>query len=145
MSDSVHVFVGRFSSSDEARAYTEQQWEPEPDDSVSDEEYEDWEDRNPTWKLRDDLAPLYLSPDFIETITSEDRYDYLGKLLNDPAAAAHLQAVAGDANTLVLVFSGAFAEFPPVVKSTPALKYLGEFPCDLKGWRQPAEPDPNNE
>jgi hypothetical protein len=133
MNESVHVFVGRFANRDEACAYTEEQWEPEPDDSVSDEEYEAWEDRNPSWKLCEDLAPPYLTPDFIETITRGDRYDYLARLLVDPAAARRIEAAAGDANTLVLIFSGAFAEFPTVVTSTPVLMYLGEFRCDLEG------------
>src|SRR6187200_3270783 len=109
MNESVHVFVGRFANTEAARAYTEQQWEPEPDDSASDEEYEAWEDRNPSWKLREDIAPIYLSPDFIETVTSHDRYEYLAKLLTDSAAAARIHAADGNANTLVLVFSGAFA------------------------------------
>ncbi len=34
----LHVFAGTFASREEACLYTEEQWEPEPDDSVSDEE-----------------------------------------------------------------------------------------------------------
>jgi hypothetical protein len=34
--------------------------QPEPDESVSDEEYEVWENRNPTWQLRADLDVDYL-------------------------------------------------------------------------------------
>lgn len=135
MNESVHVFVGRFADRQDACAYTEPQWEPEPDDSVSDEEYEEWEERNPSWKLRDHLGPEYLTPDFIETITDADRFDYLARLVGDSAAAARLKEEAGAANTLVLVFSGAFGERPPKVRSTPFLTYLGEFACDLKRWR----------
>jgi hypothetical protein len=135
MNETVHVFVGEFASRDAACAYTEQQWEPEPADSVSDEAYEAWEERNPSWNLRDDLAPRYLSPDFIETITADDRYEYLSKLLARSEDASHIKIEAGG-NTLVLIFSGAFAEFSANVHSTPALKYLGEFPCDLQRWRE---------
>ncbi|HEY1067310.1 MAG TPA: hypothetical protein VGE52_14410 [Pirellulales bacterium] len=136
MNESVHVFVGRLASRAEACLYTEQQWEPEPDESASDEEYEEWEDRNPTWMLKEDLNPPYLSPDFIETITTADRFAYLGRLLTDPQGIEQIEAQGRGSNTLVLIFSGAFAEFPAVMRSTPTLRYLGEFGCDLHKWRE---------
>ncbi len=40
-------------------------WEPEPDDSVSDEEYDAWERRNPRWCFCEDIG-LKLDQDFVE-------------------------------------------------------------------------------
>jgi hypothetical protein len=132
MNDHVHVFVGSFESREAACLYTEAQWEAEPPESVSDEEYEEWEDRNPNWPLREDLGGLYLNCDFIETIADDDRYDYLGRYLTESGAIDRVRKAAGtEPNILVLIFSGALGGFPAVLKSTPRLLYCGEFACKL--------------
>jgi len=79
-----------------------------------------------------DLGTSYLTGDFIETIDSEDRYEYLSKYLTEPGAIGRIRAIAGrDPNTLVLIFSEALGGFPAVMKSTPRLTYCGEYACKL--------------
>lgn len=132
MNDHVHVFVGVFASREDACAYTESQWEPEPDDSVSDEEYQAWEDRNPSWQMKADLGNPYLDSDFIETIDGPDRLNYLAKLLTEPEAIGRVRAIVGlDHNVIVLIFSEALGGFAAEMKSTPLLKYCGQFQCQL--------------
>lgn len=129
----VHVFAGQFPSHAEACLYSEGQWEPEPDDSASDEAYEAWENRNPHWQLKNDLGCQYLLSDFVETVYGTEIFAYLRTLLKDPQAATAIEQQAGpDCNTLVLVFSLAFAEFPePTLASTPVLRYCGRYECEL--------------
>jgi hypothetical protein len=127
MSDTVHVFVGSFSSRDAACLYSEAQWEPEPDETVSDEEYEAWEERNPSWALRNDLD-VYLDSDFIETIYGTERYSYLATLLVDQKAIEDNKKMAAEnANTLVLISKNALGGFPATMKSTERLTYCGEY------------------
>jgi hypothetical protein len=127
METRVHVFVGGFAGPEEACAYTEAQWEAEPGDEVSDEEYAAWEDRNPVWPLRYDLG-CYLDSDFLETIVSDDRYTYLGNMLLDKSDLERIVQVADDRdNSLVLVFQQALGEFDCKMKSTSCLKYCGEY------------------
>lgn len=131
--DRVHVFVGQFSNRELACEYSEPQWEPEPDDSVSDEDYSEWEDRNPSWQMKADLGLQYLDSDFIETIDDPDRFEYLSQFLTEPDAMQRIQAqVHPGQNILILVFSEAFGGFAtPPLKSTPQLHYCGEFACQL--------------
>jgi hypothetical protein len=132
MRDTVYVFVGAFDSRDAACQYSEQQWEPEPDVSASDQEYAAWEGRNPTWRLRSDLNCDYLRGDFVETITGDDRYDYLQRMLTKPDSIATIKDRAGgEANTLVLIFGAAFDGRRASMASTPTLSYCGAYPCDL--------------
>ncbi len=132
MNDHVHVFVGAFASRDDACTYTEAQWEPEPDDSVSDEAYRAWVDRNPSWQMRSDLGDPYLDSDFIETIDGPDRFDYLAGLLTEPDAIERIREyVSHSDNVVVLVFAEALGGFAGIMKSTPRLKYCGQFACQL--------------
>jgi hypothetical protein len=131
MNVNVHIFVGSFGSREQACAYTEGQWETEPDDSVSDEEYQAWEDRNPIWQMREDLG-VHLDSDFIETIYGPDRYDYLRTLLVDSADLDRvIDAADTSADTIVLIFIEALGGFEATMKSTPVLTYCGECSCDL--------------
>ncbi|EMI57711.1 hypothetical protein [Rhodopirellula sallentina] len=120
----LHVFTGTFASRDEACLHSEAQWEPEPDDSVSDEEYAAWEDRNPVWSLRDELG-IGLDSDFIETISGWPRY-VAGYLVN-PADMDVVRAKAGDANFAVLIFPDALHDSNSILKSTSKLTYCGAF------------------
>jgi hypothetical protein len=132
MNESVHVFSGRFASNEEALAYTEARWEDEPDESVSDEEYEAWEARHPVWPMRTDLD-AYLDSDFIETVTGSDRDGYLGKILVNPDDLQLITSASPDADTLILIFKEALGGFEATMKSTPRMTYCGEFHCDLTG------------
>ena len=128
MNKTLHVFSGSFSSDEEARKYSEAQWEvPAPDDSWSDEAYSDWEDRNPSWALRDDLN-VYLASDFIETIFGEEKNDYLvGQLAKDADRVRIREEIPASANTLVLIMSEALGGFSGTLRATPTLRYHGEF------------------
>jgi hypothetical protein len=131
MVKTVHVFTGRFTNRDAARRYTEAQWEPEPGESASDEEYVAWENRNPVWPMKIDLG-VYLDGDFIETIDGDRRYDYLKEMLLDGQAINRIKATAGSgSNILVLIFDEALGGFKSEVKSTPSLTYCGQFDCEL--------------
>lgn len=131
MKRTVHVFAGSFGSRENACSYTEAMWEPEPDESVSDEEYQAWEDRNPRFPLRADLG-VYLDSAFIETIHGDHRYRYLQGLLADQAdAESIIQAAGPTSDTLVLIFHDALGGFGSTLKSTPQLVYCGEYRCDL--------------
>jgi hypothetical protein len=133
MTQAVHVLAGRFESREEAVAYTEPQWEPEPGDDVSDEQYAEWENRNPTWALCTDLGIAYLDSDFIETIDGPSSYSYLEGMLVDGAQIQSIRERApADANILVLIFHPALGGFPARVASTPRLVYCGEWLCSLE-------------
>ena len=132
MNDFVHVFSGQFHTEMAACQYSEAQWEPEPSKSSSDEEYEAWENRNPTWQLKTDLDGIYLDRSFIETIYGDDRYDYLNKMLTEADTIGRIRAISTrESNTLVLIFSEALGGFPAKMKSTPRLDYCGRFSCQL--------------
>ena len=113
MTESVHVFLGRFEGEEDAFAYTQAQWEDEPEEDASDEEYEAWEESNPRWRMKDDLGIDYLDSDSIETSLDPERYDYMGKLLVNPEDLKRILAADPAANTLVLIFHGALAASPP--------------------------------
>jgi len=130
----VYVFSGKFSSRDEACKYSQPQWLPEPDESASDEEYEEWEDNNPSCQLKRNIDS-YLDEDFIETIESSDsmeRHSYLSAMLKDSSNIEIIQAAEPeDANIFVLIFEDALGGFElkaePV--STKELSYCGCFDC----------------
>lgn len=130
MNETVHIFLGRFSTEEEACAYTQEQWEEELDESASDEEHEEWEERNPQWLMRDELTE-YLDSDFIETLSGDDRYEYLQGLLVNPGDVDRVRAVDPSANTLVLIFSEALGGFETTMKATTRLAYCGEYACKL--------------
>ena len=86
----VHVFLGEFKSRKDAISYTETCWEPEPDETVSEEEYSLWENNNPKWEMKSDLN-CYLDGDFIETITDENKFEYLCGMIENPENVKHLK------------------------------------------------------
>jgi hypothetical protein len=122
----LHVFAGTFSSRDEACLHSEPQWEPEPDDTVSDEDYAAWEDRNPIWALRDELG-VGLDSDFIETIDGDNRYEYLGGYLVNADDLDAIRTAAGDSNILVLVFPDALHRPDAEFRSTSRMVYCGSY------------------
>ena len=122
----LHVFVGSFPSRDAACGYTEEQWEPDPGDDASDEENAAWEDRNPTWQLRDDLG-VALDSDFIETIDGPKRYKYLLSYLVNPSDLELVRNSNPEAKVLVLVFPNALRDQNVEFHSTSRLTYCGAF------------------
>jgi len=130
MSDKyVYVFCGKFETIEQARLYSEQCWEPEPDESASEEEYSLWEDRNPTHELKKNIDS-YLDGDFIETVDMDVKYlsNYVSK-----EGVEEINKYLSDENILVLVFEDALGGFPlkrePV--STEQLTYCGKYTSRL--------------
>jgi hypothetical protein len=126
----VHIFIGRFENRKDATSYTEGQWEPEPDSTVTDEEYNKWEERNPRWKMRDDLN-CYIDSDFIETITDEIKLKYFESLVEDNRLAKQYSKLLSiEESALILIFDLALDESEKNIemKSTDKMEYIGRFP-----------------
>ena len=104
------------------------QWErPAPDDSWSDKAFSEWEDRNPSWRLKDDLD-VYFNSDFIETVHGPEKNDYLAtQLAKSDDVVRLLEEIAPSANTLVLIMSEALGGFAETLRSTSSLRYHGQF------------------
>jgi hypothetical protein len=134
MNDGYYIFIGAFEDRAAASKYCEEQWEPEPDASVSDDEYRAWEDRNPSWQLRTDLGIVFLDSDFIATdyigkIKSHS-LDYVSERLVDHTAADRIRAMADESDSVVVLISReALSGFPleRELRSTPRLKYCGWY------------------
>jgi len=129
----LHVFSGTFGSREAACKYTQEQWEePAPDDSWSDDDCEAWENRNPTWAMHQDLKVNYLTADFIETIFSEEKMEYLQSQLAKLTDFEELKSKIDPTNdTFVLIMSEALGGFGGTFASTPKLNYHGEYPWKL--------------
>lgn len=131
-----HLFAGRFADDQQAQGFAFEQWEPEPDASASNAEYQAWEERNPSWRLEQELG-FYMDSDFIELVSSQDCPQYLESLIRDDAQKQRLrsrvepghshfiivaqQSIYGDRQSTT---SGAPQRQP---SSTATLDYLGEF------------------
>ncbi|MPW31482.1 hypothetical protein F9L16_21135 [Agarivorans sp. B2Z047] len=126
----IYVFSGTFSCIEEACLYSQPQWEPEPDESVSDDEYEKWEDSNPSHQLEKNIDS-YLDEDFIETV--DLNYEYLKSFkLSESDMDKVKEKSAGD-NIFVLVFEDALGGFrlENEPKSTSQLNFCGAYKCVL--------------
>ena len=126
----LYVFAGKFNSLEEACLYSEPQWEPEPDDSVSDGEYSIWEDRNPTHELKENID-TYLDNDFIETVECD--FEYLLSYRIKTEDIGEIRIKAKEANFFVLVYEDALGGFPldSEPKSNSVLTYCGSYVCVL--------------
>jgi len=127
----VYVFSGEFENIEAAYLYSQPQWEPEPDESVSDEEYAAWEDRNPSHELLKNIGS-YLDEDFIETVYLN--FQYLSSIGIAASDIAHIKENIGEANVLVLVYEQALGGFPLKEKpvSNSSLNYCGQFNFQFK-------------
>ncbi|RYD82515.1 MAG: hypothetical protein EOP84_09290 [Verrucomicrobiaceae bacterium] len=114
-------------------SYSQEQWErPAPDDTWSDEDFEAWEKRNPSWALQEDLPGSSFDSDFVETIFGPDKVDYLETQLKNEADRQHLRSeIPVEADTLVLIMSAAFDGKQVSLSSTPKLRYHGEYRWNL--------------
>ncbi|TKT79340.1 hypothetical protein [Aquamicrobium sp. LC103] len=129
----LHVFLASFASEADAVAFTEKQWEPEPGEEASDEEYATWEDRNPSWLMRTELGFTYLDSDFVETIWGDGEgrsgvnWRYLASLLDPDDVAECRGAALSGSNTLIIVHERALGGFDFTFRSTPTMIYCGGF------------------
>lgn len=122
----IHVFTALFATHDEAVGFGRPQWEPEPGDEASDEEYSAWEDRNPVWPLKAELG-CFIDGDFVEVIWKNgDNPDwlYLASRLNRTQVAT-IQGQTKVANTLILIDQTAIGGSPLKFAHGSKLTYHG--------------------
>lgn len=126
----VYIFSGIFNTIEEACLYSEPQWEPEPKETSSDEEYEIWEDSNPTLQLKRNIDS-YLDADFIETVHL--RYEYLVSLKIPAFDIDDVREKSAGDNFLVLVYEDALGGFAlkKEPQSSTQLTYCGVYKCVL--------------
>lgn len=126
----VNVFCGAFNSIEDACLYSEPQWEDEPDENVSDADYFEWEMRNPTHRLKENIHS-YLDQDFIETINFD--LNYLSNININASDISIIKNMSLGSSFMVLVYEEALGGFD--LKSPPAsnsfLKYCGCYECDI--------------
>ncbi|WP_152979937.1 hypothetical protein [Mesorhizobium sp. 1M-11] len=129
-----HIFVATFASEVDAASFTEKQWEPEPGDEASDEEYAAWEGRNPSWPMRAEQGFTYLDGDFVETIWgdgdtggSDVNWRYLASLVDSDDAARCRDVAPPGSNTLVIIHQQALGGFDISFRSTSTMTYCGCF------------------
>lgn len=129
----VHVYAGHFGSEEKACLYAREQWEPEPAPSVSDTEYSAWENRNPSWAMRDELQVAYLDSDFIETICGRRDgapgldWPYLESMLSDEDAGRCRAIAPPEADTFILIFHEALGGFDAALKPPASVSYCGRY------------------
>ena len=114
-------------------AFSQKQWEPEPGEDASDEEYAAWEDRNPSWPMRAEQGFTYLDGDFVETLWRDGEagqgvnWPYLASLLDADDLARCRHAAGPGSNTLIIIHERALGGFDFTFRSTPAMIYCGCF------------------
>ncbi|MHA6575499.1 hypothetical protein [Pseudomonas yamanorum] len=129
-----HLFGANFATESEAQKFVIEQWEPEPPESVSEAEYVSWEDRNPTWKLAEDLG-FYMDSDFVELAGTLE--DVIAQIRSESERVL-VGSKAGEFTHLILVGSNAIwgdrrstcIQVEPLVRlpeSTATISYLGFF------------------
>lgn len=129
-----HLFGATFSSDAEAQQYVFEQWEPEPPESAAEAEYSAWEDRNPTWRLAEELE-FHMDPDFVELPSSLE-----GAItqIRTPSERALVSCKAAEFTHFIMVGPDAIwgdrrstsTQVDPVVRlpeSTATITYLGRF------------------
>ena len=128
----LHVFAAAFETHESALAFGRPQWEPEPGEDVSDEDYAAWEDRNPQWAMKAELGVRYLDSDFVEVIWNGDggprsALAYLSSRLAAADAGAVGNIMPASASTLLLVDDQAFGGFGAERRSTASMVYCGSY------------------
>ena len=130
----IHVFTAFFENEDAALAYTQPQWEPKPAEGAGDEEYEAWEDRNPSCLMKEDLGfDGFLDDDFVETIWrarysgNDVDWNYLSGLIGSANANACKNMASDHSNTLILIDAQALDGRSANLRSTTAMTYCGTF------------------
>lgn len=94
-----HLFAATFNSEAQAREYAFEQWEPEPAASASDAEHSAWEERNPVWRLKEELG-FYMDADFVELV---DDAEYVKSQICSEAGRQAFSARAGCFSHFILV------------------------------------------
>lgn len=129
-----HLFGGNFATESDAQKFVFEQWEPELPENASEAEYVLWEDRNPIWRLAEELG-FYMDSDFVELIgTTED----VIAQIRSPSERVLFSSKATEFTHFILVGSNAIwgdrrstsTQVEPLVRlpeSTATISYLGLF------------------
>lgn len=129
-----HLFGANFATESEAQKFVFEQWEPEPPESASEAEYVSWEDRNPTWRLAEELG-FYMDSDFVELAGTPE--DVIGQIRSQSEKALAGSKI-GEFTHFIIVGLDAIwgdrrstsAQVEPFVRSpesTQTIAYLGLF------------------
>ncbi|PHN42238.1 hypothetical protein [Pseudomonas sp. ICMP 564] len=129
-----HLFGANFATESEAKKFVFEQWEPEPHESTSEAEYISWEDRNPIWRLAEELG-FYMDSDFVELIGTPE--DVIAQI-RSPSERVLFSSKATDFTHFILMGSNAIwgdrrstsTQVEPLVRlpeSTATITYLGLF------------------
>lgn len=133
-----HLFGANFASDEEAKLYAFEQWEPEPPAAASAAEYSEWEDRNPTWRMADELE-FNIDSDFVELPGGLDR---VVSQISSPAERAAVIAKGAPFSHFIMIGTNRDAMWhdrrslsslvEPVKRlpeSTVTITYLGKYNC----------------
>ena len=127
-----HLFGATFSSQAQARHYAFEQWEPAPAEPVSDAQYRAWEDRNPSWRLAEELG-FYMDADFVELV---DDFGYVQAQIRSESERLALAARGCGFSHYILVGEHAICgdrQSPSddavkrLPQSTATVQYLGQY------------------
>lgn len=129
-----HLFGANFATESEAQKFVFEQWEPEPPESASEAEYVSWEDRNPTWRLAEDLG-FYMDSDFVELAGTPE--DVIGQI-RSASESALVNSKVGEFTHFIMLGSNAIwgdrrsssTQVELLVRlpeSTQTIAYLGLF------------------
>lgn len=133
-----HLFGANFASDEEAELYAFEQWEPEPPATASATEYSDWEDRNPTCQMADELE-FHIDSDFVEL---RDGIDKVVSQISSPVERAEVIAKGAPFTHFIMIGANRDAiwhdrrslssHVEPVTRlpeSTITITYLGKYNC----------------
>lgn len=129
-----HLFGATFASEAEAQQFVFEQWEPQPLETASDSVYSAWEERNPTWRLSEELG-FHMDSDFVELANNPEE---LIAQIQSPSERERVAATATAFTHLILVGMNAIwgdrrsastqVESPVrSPESTATFTYLGKF------------------
>ncbi|QXI26162.1 hypothetical protein [Pseudomonas vanderleydeniana] len=133
-----HLFGANFASVEEAELYAFEQWEPEPPAAATDTEWNDWEDRNPTWRMAAELE-FHIDSDFVEL---SGGLDSVVSQISCPAERAEVVAKGSPFTHFIMIGANPNAiwhdrrsrssQVEPVTRlpeSTATVTYLGKYNC----------------
>jgi hypothetical protein len=134
---SFHLFAGKFKSEAEAQDFTFEQWEPEPSPEASNSVYEAWEDKNPTWRLKQELG-FNMDFDFVELATDLTYVSSLIKnadekaILNKPSYSNYSHYIIVGTNSIYGdLRTTSNEEVLRAPESTATFMYLGKFNSEI--------------
>ena len=131
-----HLFGANFASDEEAALYAFEQWEPAPPATANEAEYSAWEDRNPTWRMADELE-FRMDSDFVELVAG---LESVISQMRSPTEQAEVSAKGAAFSHFIMIGTHSSAiwhdlrapssQVKPVMRlpeSTATITYLGTY------------------